>query len=160
MRPFLHQALLGVALLALPGVTTACSAQTARATQAPAPSAVPAELQATWASFRTAALAGDAQAMARMTRFPLELAGELDDTPLRRTGADGFPAMIRRVLDADSGLGMRETVTNRELVRRNPTLVPDQRNPIVAGDEAMLGPFVFRRSSNGWKLSRVYIGED
>lgn len=145
------------------GNASAGNAPTSNAPAATAPataSGIPAALQTQWQAFRAAVLANDTAALAGMTRFPLEVAGTLDDSGVRRIGQDRFATNLQAVLAADSGLSPRQPMTNRELVQRTEALAQDPRRPTVTGDQARLGPFVFGKLGTGWKLTRIYRETD
>lgn len=165
MRPSSMRApLLAALLLACPLLASGCAAQTTapapRAASAASTSGIPAALQTQWQAFRTAALAGDNAALAGMTRFPLEVAGTLDDSGVQRIGQDRFAATLTKVLNQDSGLSPRQPQTNRDLVQQTQSLSQDPRKPTVAGDQARVGALVFSRIGSQWKLTRVYLEDE
>ncbi|MBD0273041.1 MAG: hypothetical protein ICV73_14080 [Acetobacteraceae bacterium] len=113
-----------------------------------------------WPAFRAAVLSGDVDAVAGMTRFPLEVKGELDRDPVRLVTRSELPRLLERALAADSGLSLREPLTNRRLVERTEPPVQPARGVAVSPDAARIAAFVFGRTNAGWRLQRVYLPDD
>jgi hypothetical protein len=113
-----------------------------------------------WLDFRRALLSADATTLERMTRFPLKVRGELDSDPVRHVARRELQIIFDRVLTADSGTSARERISNRLLVERTESLVGTVRGVAVSADTARVGPFSFRRGSNGWQLEQIYLGGD
>lgn len=125
---------------------------------AQAPAAASPGFETVWPLFRQALLAEDAQALAAMTRFPLDLRGELDSGPPRRAAPSDLPAVIGRALRADTGLSLRATLTNQALVERLGTTLQPQRGVSLGPDTARVGAFAFMHTPDaGWRLWRVYL---
>ncbi|ONG56177.1 hypothetical protein BKE38_06630 [Pseudoroseomonas deserti] len=156
--------LLAALLLACPLLASGCAAQAPapapRAAAAASTSGIPSALQTQWQAFRAAVLAGDNAALASMTRFPLEVAGTLDDSGVQRIGQDRFAATLAKVLGHDSGLSPRQPQTNRDLVQRTESLAQDPRRPTATDDQARVGALVFSRIGSQWKLTRVYLEDE
>lgn len=109
-----------------------------------------------WPPFRAALLADDIATVASATRFPLEVRGELDSSPVRRITKDDLGPVLRRTLDADSGLSLRDTLTNRDMVKRVTDLGQATVGVTVRRDTARVGAFDFARGAKGWRLVRLY----
>lgn len=119
----------------------------AAAARTPAPS-----LQSFWASLRKAALAGDTDAVAALTRFPFKTRGELDGEPWVQHGREGFPAVFSRLLQQDTGLAAEEEPLRR-LIERTPSLQEG------AAGSARLAALVFELVDGRWMLTAAYLAE-
>ncbi len=113
-----------------------------------------------WPAFRAAILSGDFEAVAGMTRFPLEVRGELDRDPVRRASRPELPRLLERALAADTGLSLREPITNRRLIERTEDPVRPARGVVLSSDSARIAAFAFGRTSAGWRLQQVYLPDD
>lgn len=150
-----------VAALAVVLAIAGCVAPSARSQAGGAVPVQPAaEFEQFWAGFRTAALTGDVNAVAAMTRFPLEVRGELDDDPVRRAARPELAALLARVLDADTGLSAREQLTNRMLLERAGTPIRRMPGVSVTPASARIGAFAFERDGTRWQLRRIYLPDD
>ena len=110
------------------------------------------ELQGFWSQFRTAALSGDAHRVELLTRFPLQVKGVTDDE-VRAVDRAGFAKTWAAVLRGDTGQAV-EPVSERSLIQRTPRWLG---NP--ADVEHCLATMCFSKTSAGWRLTRVYVGD-
>lgn len=108
-----------------------------------------------WREFREAALAGDVDRLAAMTRFPLEVRGPDDADPVQRRGREAFAGTVARVMQQDAGEQPRpETV--RQFFERTREVPPQ---PDGARGTARVGDFVFERTGGRWRLVRIYLAD-
>jgi hypothetical protein len=113
-----------------------------------------------WARFRRALLTGDMEAVAAVTRLPLEVRGELDTDPAYRASRAALAGVLTRALNADTGLSLRQHVTNRALIERVETPTSPMPGVSVGATSARVGAFAFKRSGLEWQLCRVYLSGD
>lgn len=113
-----------------------------------------------WAGFRRAVLTGDTEAVAGVTRFPLEVRGELDTDPMRRASRAALAGVLTRALNADTGLSLRRHLTNRALIEGIETPIRPTRGVSVGATTARVGAFAFERSGTEWQLYRIYLSGD
>ncbi len=95
-----------------------------------------------------------------MARLPLEVRGELDHDPIRRAARSELPTLLAGVLAADTGLSLRERVTNRMLVERIGPQPRSMPGVALAAGSARIGAFAFERTAAGWRLHRIYVPND
>jgi hypothetical protein len=147
-------------------IVAGCDASTDKGTPpaAAAPQAVvapsPASTQgfgAYWATVRSALLAGRYESMVPAVRFPLELKRETDDSPVRRIDAAQLPGVLAKVLAADTGLSLREPLSNHRLIENFDGAGPPPRGVSVGAEQARVGALAFARTAQGWRLVRVYL---
>lgn len=113
-----------------------------------------------WPAFRAAILAGDMEAVAGMTRLPIEVRGELDREPVRRAARSEMPRLLERALASDTGLSLRAPLTNRKLIERLEPPVQVTHGVVWTEDSARVGAFAFGRTNAGWRLQQVYLPSD
>ncbi|MCR0983116.1 hypothetical protein [Roseomonas populi] len=107
-----------------------------------------------WQAFRAAVLAGDLEAVARMSRLPVESRGELDDEPVLRLTATTFPPAFRRLLATVDDPASGRTVLDG--IRDTPRPRLDGRN--ASPGQVNLGSLQFGLGRNGWRLTTIYRG--
>ncbi len=110
--------------------------------------------RAFWQAFRAAVLAGDLEAVARMSRLPVESRGELDDEPVLRLTAATFPPAFRRLLATVEDPGSGRTVLDG--IRGTPRPRLDGRN--ASAGQVSLGSLQFGLGRDGWRLTTIYRG--
>lgn len=138
-------------------VEAAPTAATTVNAEAPAPArSDAANLDAFWTAFRQAALAGDAATLTRLSAPVVEEHGELDDDPVQRVPARDVPARVAALLASPeevdaSGVPLADALKQA----RPPAAVQDD-----APDFRRVGPLVFERGANGWRLTQMYRGPD
>jgi hypothetical protein len=148
------------------GLALAClGAPQAAAQVSPSSSPAGSERQAQsfdafWPAFRSAILSDDVEAVAGMTRFPLEVRGELDRDTVRRAARPELRRLLERVLAADTGLSLREPITNRRLIERIEPPMQPMRGVALSPDSARIAAFAFGRTNAGWRLQQVYLPSD
>jgi hypothetical protein len=113
-----------------------------------------------WGAFRAAALAGNTDRLAAMTRFPLELKYELDSDPPGYATRASFGKELARAMDADTGLSVSRPQTNRALIEATRSLGTPQRGVSLSAVHARIGAFAFRKEADGWKLYRLYLPDE
>lgn len=168
-------------LLAIPLLLAACSAEPAGnvADPAPAAPAVPAPapapvvgpapaaaapagaahaatLDAFWARFRTAALAGDAKTLTALSAPVVMQRGTLDDAPVVRLPAAKVPAVVAQLLALPDGADAQGR-TLRQLMQ---AAVRPPREAGGAADSYRFGDLVFARGAKGWRLTELYFEPD
>lgn len=107
-----------------------------------------------WRELRTALLAADAESVARLTKFPFTVKGELDDDPVQAIERPAFPAMLRQLLAQDVGLSPDPEPLSHYL-KRVDTVPPDA----VAGTTARVASMQFALGPDGWRFVGAYLGE-
>jgi hypothetical protein len=89
-----------------------------------------------------------------MTRFPLDVRGELDADAVTRMERPAFDAALRRMLAQDSGVrAARESVATFLKRYSQPAatdIAPD-------GASARVGDFEFEHLDTEWRLVRIYL---
>lgn len=110
------------------------------------------QAQATWAGYRDAILSGDATAAATLTRFPLTLRGELDDSPSRRIDAAAFKARFAGLLTQDTGL-RSGGYSLRQLAADTPSIEALECD--ANSGAFVIGPLAFARAKGAWKLATI-----
>ncbi|WP_424135537.1 hypothetical protein [Roseomonas chloroacetimidivorans] len=146
-----------MALLLLGGAANCADAVSVQPSQREA--AEPASFATFWPGFREALLAGDAVRLARATQLPLEVRGEADSDRLPSVDARSLGAFLQRVLASDTGLDLRGSLTNRQLVERVGASLTPHPGVTSGGGMARVGDFEFARTSQGWRLRAVYAGK-
>lgn len=119
-----------------------------------------AEAGATWTRYRAAIAARDADAAAALTRFPLLLRGDLDDSPSERIGKPAFKARFTDLIAQESGT--RDTPYSvAQLAADTPALGSDgvDSPSCDQGGRFDVGPLSFTRETGAWKLSTIYAVE-
>jgi hypothetical protein len=107
-----------------------------------------------WRELRPALLAANAESVARLTKFPFTVRGELDDDPVRAIERPAFPAILRRLLAQDVGLSPEPEPLSRYL-KRIETVPPSA----VTGTAARVASMQFALGSDGWRFVGAYLGE-
>ena len=108
-----------------------------------------------WAKFRAAALGGDMNTLATLTRFPLEAGSDYaQDHPGHITRAQ-FPSLFKTelrcpALDSGSQLDMIKRRANRL----------DPKYDYIRGARATVGSFEFAKSAGQWRLVTIEFGGD
>lgn len=107
-----------------------------------------------WRELRSALLAANAESVARLTKFPFTVRGELDDDPVRAIERPAFPAMLRQLLAQDVGLSPEPEPLSHYL-KRVETVPPSA----VAGATARVAGMQFALGPDGWRFVGAYLGE-
>jgi hypothetical protein len=107
-----------------------------------------------WRELRPALLAANAEAVARLTKFPFTVRGELDDDPVRAIERPAFPAILQQLLAQDVGLSPEPEPLSRYL-KRVETVPPSA----VTGTAARIASMQFALGSDGWRFVGAYLGE-
>lgn len=109
-----------------------------------------------WVDFRQAALSNDFKTLRRLTRFPFELKGPLEDDKVKKYPAREFDLIWPRLLEADpkSWGPIRDSM--RELIERREEPSVEEIAAEPSG-EIQIGIFVFRKSKNRWRFTRAII---
>lgn len=110
-----------------------------------------------WERFRPAVLSGSVAALGGGVEFPLETKGRHDDAPIVPMDSTRLSAVWGDFLAQDAGMQAGpETVRQYlERIQNVPegSLAPD-------GTVARVGPFLFTRAAEGWRLVRIYLDID
>jgi hypothetical protein len=106
-----------------------------------------------WRELRPALLAANAESVARLTKFPFTVRGELDDDPVRAIERPAFPG-LRQLLAQDVGLSPEPESLSRYLKRVD--TVPPRA---IAGTVARVASMQFVLGSDGWRFVGAYPGE-
>ncbi len=107
-----------------------------------------------WRELRPALLTANAESVARLTKFPFTVRGELDDDPVRAIERPAFPAMLRQLLAQDVGLSPEpESLT--QYLKRVDTVPPSA----VSGTTARVAGMQFALGPDGWRFVGAYLGE-
>src|SRR5699024_5707681 len=124
-------------------------------TRAVKSSAQPAEQNFTafWTDFRAALLASDWAAAERMTRFPVEVHGDLDDDPVRKVERAKLPQLLQKLLTQNSG---RDEKTVRDQLQQ--TRTPEM--PAPGANQVRVNDFHFERSGGQWRFVATYLSSD
>ena len=112
------------------------------------------EFAAFWQGFRTALLASDWGALERMSRFPVEVKGELDDEPVRKVERAGFTRLLQKLLHQKAQTNLRITV--RESVEQ----MSKPEMPAPSENWARVDEFEFERSAGQWRFVSTYLDSD
>jgi hypothetical protein len=112
------------------------------------------DFDAFWRELRPALLSANADAVARMTVFPLAVSGEMDDDAVRSIERTAFPAVFRQLLAQDVGLSPEPEALS-DYVKRVNTLP----SSTVDGTTARVASLEFGLTSQGWRLVRAYLGD-
>jgi hypothetical protein len=107
-----------------------------------------------WRELRPALLAANAESVARLTKFPFTVRGELDDDPVRTIDRPAFPGILRQLLAQDVGLSPEPEPLSRYLKRLD-TVPPSA----VAGTSARVASMQFTLGSDGWRFVGAYLAE-
>ena len=105
-----------------------------------------------WGELRSALLGGDAEAVARLARFPFAVRGEADDDPVRHVERPAFPAILRQLLARDVGLSPEPEPLSQYLKRMN--AAPPGA---VSGTTARVASLQFALGPDGWRLVGAYL---
>jgi len=120
------------------------------------PSATPSsnDFELFWQQFRTAFLASDLEALARMTKFPVRGLGETQGEPEKSLGRVEFPRLMRRLQTQDAGkTPTRES--HAQYLRHLDRLPPDA----VQGSTARIGDLKFALEPEGWRFVSAYLSD-
>lgn len=111
-----------------------------------------------WVDFRRAALSNDFETLRRLTRFPFELKGPLEDDKIKKYPAREFDLVWPRLMEADprSWGPIRDSM--RELMERREEPSVEEIATEPSG-EIQVGIFVFRKSKNRWRFTRAILAE-
>lgn len=107
-----------------------------------------------WRELRPALLAANAESVARLTKFPFTVRGELDDDPVRAIERPAFPDILRQLLAQDVGLSPEPEPLSRYLKRVG--AVPPNA---VAGTSARVASMQFALGADGWRFVGAYLGD-
>lgn len=107
-----------------------------------------------WRELRPALLSANAESVARLTKFPFTVRGELDDDPVRAIERPAFPAILRQLLAQDVGLSPEPEPLSHYL-KRIETVPPSA----VTGKTARVASMQFALGSDGWRFVGAYLGE-
>jgi hypothetical protein len=107
-----------------------------------------------WRELRPALLAANAESVARLTRFPFTVRGELDDDPMQSIERPAFPSILGQLLAQDVGLSPEPEPLSRYL-KRVDTVPPSA----VTGTAARVASMQFELGSDGWRFVGAYLGE-
>lgn len=118
-----------------------------------------AEAQDFWNKFRHAALTGEVEKIASMTRFPLWVRGVVDSDPVMYYGRKDFPLIWRRLLDqqvVSSDNDQVEVKTMLQVLREKKWIRPkDLQSPSIMRVEL----FRFEKVKDRWRMTRCYLEE-
>lgn len=106
-----------------------------------------------WRELRPALLAANDESVARLTKFPFTVRGELDDDPVRSIERPAFPAILRQLLAQDVGLSPEPEPLSRYLKRVD--TVPASA---VTGTAVRVASMQFELGSDGWRFVGAYLG--
>ncbi|WP_424632015.1 hypothetical protein [Bradyrhizobium sp. SYSU BS000235] len=110
------------------------------------------DFQSFWALFRQAVMNDDTAAIEAMVSFPLKAKGELDDDPIKAIGKPAFGPVLRASLkEAANMRGFSGSTL--DFLRANPVF---PKVDLDGGGAQRIGGLLFRRQTNGWKLSMIY----
>lgn len=101
-----------------------------------------------------ALIAADWAALAGMTRFPVEVNGELDDEPVRKVDRAGLSKLMQKLLTQKSQADERITVRQYVQQTTNPALPPPGR------DHARINEFQFERNGGAWRFYMTYLNSN
>jgi hypothetical protein len=109
-----------------------------------------------WKPFRTALLASDMTALAKMTRFPFRALSETDSEPEQAVQRAEFPRLVRRLLAQNTGLDVGEHESHLEYVKRLPRIHEDH----LQGPTARVGDLQFAFfAPDGWRFESAYVSD-
>lgn len=109
-----------------------------------------------WMAFRIAALRGNLQAVANMSRFPFELRGTLDESDTRQVLRDEFISHFPALLNTDPGLSPAQA-TMKSLIEATTLLSPSSCNSY--GNQFRVGTWVFELTPEGWRFVQAFVDE-
>jgi len=109
-----------------------------------------------WSEFRSAVMSGDKAKVSRLTRFPFETRGPLDDDPVIGHDRQWFLKAYEELMDMDTGL-TREPGAMRLLIKNTPTITSKDA---VRRDWARVGDFEFERIDGKWWFNFAFVEED
>jgi hypothetical protein len=104
-----------------------------------------------WGEFRAALLASDWAALERMSKFPVEVNGELDDEPVRKVERAQLPKLLQKLLAQKSQKD--ETRTVRQDLEQKPT----PQAPAPDKNQVRVNEFHFERSAGQWRFVATYL---
>jgi hypothetical protein len=109
-----------------------------------------------WKPFRTALLASDVSALAKMTRFPFRALSETDSEPEQAVQRAEFPRLVRRLLAQNTGLEVGGHESHLEYVKRLPRIHQDH----LQGPTARVGDLQFAFfDPDGWRFESAYVSD-
>lgn len=113
------------------------------------------DLQSFWKLFRKAVLDNDTIKLMELTRFPLDSHGRLDSDPQPKISQSDFLYYFRISMTEHTGRS-REQETNLDHLKRTEQLDSD-KYVTIHGDWCRVTSMDFRKTDDGWKLTRIYF---
>lgn len=106
-----------------------------------------------WGDFRLAVMYKDMDSLKKLTRFPFETKGRLEEDPVVKRSARDFEALYARMMETDPGKSpMKDSM--RELVAR--VEYPKEGATSDRG-EVQVGIFVFTKVKGKWLFTRATL---
>lgn len=147
-----------VGVLLLAGMLAACSDPVPAAKDA-----CPESAQVYWKKFRTAVMSDDLNAVAKATHFPLEVRGQLDDSPTKMVSRDDLGKYFPQLLNTELGSYFQQPVITppptsmKELVKATSQLHSSFCSE--QGDQFGVGAWVFLLKPAGWRFVQAFVNE-
>lgn len=132
-----------------------CAVSAAMAAPPPA-TPCPEDAQAYWASFRAAALKGDLEAVADLTKFPLEITGQLHDSEVHHIPRQQLRRWWPELLKADPGHAHVPS-TMKIFVKAHPRLLDGFCSP--GGGQFNVANWTFLQEAEGWRFVTAAVDE-
>lgn len=109
-----------------------------------------------WVQFQSAVAGNDAGSIVDMARLPVEVRGQLDETPSRQVNESELRTMLPKLLDQDTGLQEQAQSMRHLIESTNPAKFSES---IEEGHIIRLAVFQFEFANDEWLLTRVYLDE-
>lgn len=107
-----------------------------------------------WKTFRQAAMEANSPALAKMTHFPLEIRGTLDDSQSRQISKEDFNKILPELLETDPGL-KAEPTSMKKYIQYIETIPNTACNQY--GNQFRVGSWVFVLQDGNWLLMKAFI---
>lgn len=147
-------------LLAFAATLAACSDSVPAAKNA-----CPESAQQYWKQFRNAVLKNDLAAIAGMTHFPLEVRGELDDSPRKMVPRQDFSKHFPQLLNTETELvdySQQPPATSKHLSMKELVNATIKLHPSFCstdGEQFGVGEWVFVLRPKGWGFVQAFTNE-
>ena len=137
---FMFLALFGLYTLSAMSVETSCSNSAQRY----------------WKAFRIAVLQNDMSTLTKLSRFPFEIRGTLDESDKRQVLRQEFLRLFPALLETDIGLSATPT-TIKSFLKTTTRLSPSFCN--TYGNQFHVGVWVFELTPDGWRFVQAFVDE-
>ena len=114
-----------------------------------------------WSDFRAAVSNDDYTKLAKLTRFPLAVHGEVDFIPVKKVNKNEFPVVFKKIINQEQFVeknGEELRTTMRKIVLSTEKI--DKKYNLERDKHFRVSDLVFDYKDNRWALFRTYYSEE